>query len=460
MTRRMVPLTGCDCFHLALDGMMQREGQGPNVALAVLELAGRLPDGALRLAVDRLAVAFPIVDARLHRRLPLGRPAWRLPRHARPPAVERWREPGVGGTDQPGTERAVSDVETIVHDRLGAGPPERSNLSFDEVFRADGTSALVITWRHVLLDAKGAELLVSAVDALGRESCMGSFVQTAAESLAIDAESLRARLAGVRAVGLRLDALREPAFRSLGGPKAQRSAARCRVMTLSGAAARTCLERAEKHSGAFAQMAFFLATAVRAHGAVFRARRVDPGAYVVSIPVQTRRKGSNGPIFQNHLSILLFGLPHDTDDLGRLTRSIRVQLAEMMRQRLDQRWADGLRLARRTPSAILMRMMRRRFRGEIASFFHSFTDTFADNIATLLGTRVVNAYHVPSVAAPPGTGLFVGRHDQHVNVTLSWREHALDASEAEMMLDSVRSDLLGSRARTADTPGFAVGDHR
>jgi hypothetical protein len=182
---------------------------------------------------------------------------------------------------------------------------------------------------------------------------------------------------------------------------------------------------------------------------------------VVSIPVQTRRKGAAGPVFQNHLSILLFGVPRtDATDLRSLTRSIRGQLADMMRQQLDQRWADGLRLSRRAPSAILMGMMRRRFRGEIASFFHSFTGAFAGDTVSFLGTRVTNAYHVPAVASPPGSGLFVGQHGDRINVTLSWREHALREDEVDLMLDGVRSDLLGFADPVTEVPARVAGEQR
>lgn len=452
MNRREVPLTGCDCFHLALDGMMRQAGQGPNVALAVVELATPVPSDALQRAVNGLAATFPIVDARIGRRSPVGIPFWRLPRDPRPPRVLFWHEHGARLAAASGDYRVqIPDAADLIRRRLATGPPGDANLALDAVARRDGTGMLVVTWRHALLDAKGGELLVTALDALGRDPALDpAFSMTAPERLASRNEALRSRLEGMHAVGVRLDALREPAFRSLGGPDARPSAPCFRVLTLSDGDARVALDRAEEHSGAFARMAFFLAAAARAHHAIFRERNADPGAYVVSIPVQIQRKGASGPVFQNHLSILFFGVPcADVADLGSLTRSIRGQLTEMMRDRLDQRWADGLRLARRVPSPLLMRMMRRRFRGEIASFFHSFTGPFANDVASFLGSRVVNAYHVPTVSQPPGTGLFVGMHGNQLNVTLSWRRDALSDEEAGVLLDSVRSDLVGiARART------------
>lgn len=458
-----IPLTGCDSFHLALDGMMRQSGQGPNVALAVLDLAGPIPPGLLRRAVDRLRAAFPIVEARIRRRSPIDLPAWDLARATQPPSIAFWHEPDAGPTRDGEPRSPVRSLTDLACERLESGPPADANVAFDEVVRSDGTSALIITWRHVLLDARGGELLVTALDRLAREPATDvGLLQASREVLrSIEGQGLRERLEGLRSVGLRLDALREPAFRSLGGPETHPGAPRFRLMTLGGDAARTSFERAESHSGAFARMAFFLAAAVRSHHAVFRLRGTDPGAYVVSIPVQMQRKGSRGPIFQNHLSILFFGLPcTEVDDLGGLAHSIRGQLAEMMRSRLDQRWADGLRLARRVPSGILMHMVRRRFRGEIASFFHSFTGSFADDAETLFGVRIVNAYHVPTVARPPGSGLFVGEHRGRLNVTLSWRDGVLSEPEADVMLDALRSDLLGDAPTESTARPRAAGAGR
>lgn len=458
MNGRAVPLTGCDCFHLALDRMMRQSGQGPNVALAVVDLAGPVPPEALRRAVEGLSASFPMVAARARRRFPVAIPFWSLPRRARPPRISLWDETGRPAASASRGRAPIASAADVIRHRLAAGPPDDDNLMFDAVERADGSTTLIATWRHPLLDAKGGELLLTALDALGRDPARDPGLSaTAPEKLPSEKEPLRTRLEGMHSVGLRLDALRDPPFTSAGGPDARPSAPCFRVLTLSDDDARIALARAEEHSGALAQMAFFLATAARAHHAVFRARAADPGAYVVTIPVQTRRKGATGPVFQNHLSILFFGVScAEIEDLRELTRSLRGQLADMMRGRLDQRWADGLRLARRVPSSLLMHMMRRRFRGEIASFFHSFTGAFANDVEMLLGTRVLNAYHVPTVSQPPGTGLFVGRHGGRLNVTLSWRRDALTDGEADVLLESVRSDFIGD-AHAPALPSRAAG---
>ena len=68
-------------------------------------------------------------------------------------------------------------------------------------------------------------------------------------------------------------------------------------------------------------MLFYLAAAIRAHDAVFRARGVDPGAFVVPLPVNLRPKGAEGAVFRTHVSMLWFHVA--AEDARRLRRAPR-----------------------------------------------------------------------------------------------------------------------------------------
>jgi len=422
---------------------MRRSGQGGNLAQAVLELSGPVAFADVERGVQRLSVQFPILGARVERTLPVNAPFWRLPRQTRPVPLMFWRESGVSSVGASDRRGEVRDVRQLLLARIGSQLPEEANLCIDVIDRSDGTSTLSLTWKHVLLDAKGAELLLTALARLGEEPPVEvAPAQTAPET--VGNASWRGRMERASTIGHRLNELKEPGFRSLGGPIPRRAGPRYEVMTLDGRDARRILERAEQFSGVFAQTAFFLACAIRAHHAIFTKRRETAGSFVASIPMQTLRKGAGGPVFQNHLSILFFGLGCDqVQDLKAMTKVLREQLADMLRSRLDQSWTIGLDLARRVPSPILMRLIRKRFGGEIASFFHSFTGPFAPEVRTLFGADVRNAYHAPAVAQPPGTGIFVGEHGSRINVTLSWREGSLTEHEASCMLASLRDDFLG-----------------
>jgi hypothetical protein len=59
------------------------------------------------------------------------------------------------------------------------------------------------------------------------------------------------------------------------------------------------------------------------------------------------------------------------------------------------------------------------------------------------GAQVTNAYHLPCLGTPPGTGLFFCERGGQVNITVTWREGCLSGEERQLMLGQALEDLFG-----------------
>ncbi len=64
--------------------------------------------------------------------------------------------------------------------------------------------------------------------------------------------------------------------------------------------------RCERLNAGFRRSHFYLAASVRALHTMASARGNKEEAYLIPVPHDMRRRGSNGPIFSNHLSILFY----------------------------------------------------------------------------------------------------------------------------------------------------------
>lgn len=432
-------LTGADCFVLALNRLMRRNGQNELFGQTQL-LLDRPPDlEALQAAADRLAAGHPVLDAHIVRHPFSLHASWKWNNKTRSLPVRLWRESGVAA---PAEAREIESLhawsEAVMNEPLEKNGGLR-NLRLDVVFCGDGRSALVFTWSHLLFDGRGAELLV---DLLLRDG------KTSPPDVPPLPKKLRDRIETARPVVERFFSLSRNQYRSLAGAVPGPGRLRYELVCLDETRSAAALERASAFANPLFHTAFFLACAARAHRRVFQARGREPDDYVMSIPVQTRRRGSGGAVFQNGVTMLFFHLrKSDLETLEGATRAAQTQFEDMTRLRLDRSFHQVLDLMRRLPSPLYMRFVGMQFQGEITSFFHSFTGEFSVPLETVFGAKVVDARHVPSVSSPPGSGIFLGLFRGRLTATLSWRECAATAGEIDLMREQLLSDLLGEEKK-------------
>jgi len=442
--KELARLTGADCFVLALDRMMHRHGQHGLIGQTHVRM-NSVPDIArVEESARGLAAAHPLLDAVVRRNPFTLRAAWhegrRTERHL---PVNLWFEKGACVPDgRRATEIASEDVwvDHVLNQQLGSRNGLR-NLHIDLVLLRGGGSLLVLTWTHLLFDGKGAEFLV---DALVNPPPPGSAAALPVPPAVPPRVTLRERIRIATPVVERFFGLAADRYVSLAGPHPRPGRLRFRMLTFDVGSTERIQARMEAAVGPLFRIGYFLACALRAHRQAFLARGSDPAHYVVSLPVQIRKKGLGTVPFQNCVTILFFAMARASlDSMAAAAKLAQAQFEEMTRGRLDRSFTQVLELLRRLPSAVYLAFVRRQFGGEITAFFHSFTGEFSAGLGDVFGARVTNAYHIPSVSAPPGSGLFFGLFNGRLNVTFSWREGSATREEADLVLARVREDLLG-----------------
>jgi hypothetical protein len=442
---RRIPLLVADGFMLAWDAFMRRTRQGPLLSQSVIETE-RSPDlAALRAALDRAAVKFPLLTARVRRHWATHLPYWELrpeaPRVGCPLGL--WREEGLPETALMGSSVAA-DPRCLMQE-IAASSPALAGVAFhvrmDVAAMKNGRWLVVLTWSHLLLDGKGAELLCAELAQL----CAGI---DGAEEIAPAPEQRRLPfLARFRLTRPAMDyqtELQRTGVPSLGGPKPRPGKVCHELTTFDADETAAIRERIEDTVGPLFPFAFFVATTARAHDAVFAARNRYPAAYGISVPSQTRKRGARGPIFHNHVAALFFHPRRE--QLGTLeiaAAAMKEQFARMVRGKIAESFNAALDLMMPLPPWLFLGIMRLQFKGELCTCFQSFTGQFAPEVTHFAGAKVCNAYHLPCLGAPPGTGLFFSEHGDRLNVTLAWREGVLTDGERQLMMGRLRADLLG-----------------
>lgn len=450
MKPQRFPMRPPDGFLIAMDAFMRRTGQGAHASQSLLEL-DRAPDvAALQRATRRVVEKHPLLIARVRRHWLTLLPYWNAPTtsHRHLP-LGLWREEGSPG--QLGPEaKAVPNPEEFLTGQMqppyesedGTPPAEHHvNARLDVLEWDDGRCHLALSWSHVLMDGKGAELLLAELARL----CEGVDLDCTVPESGAPKMTFREkfRLAG-RAVR-RMAELSNLGVRSLSGPEPRAGKCCFQVLTLNRADTAAVRARAVDLTGSLFPLPFYLAGVMRAHNAVFIRRGVIPKNFVAAVPVQMRRRGARGPIFNNHMTILFFSAQQeDLLAFETMAAALKLQFVDMMRKRLDASFAMILEMMLRAPSRLFMKIVRLQFGGEISSFFHSHTGGFAPDMSTFAGAGIENANHLPCLGAPPGTGIFFADRGERINITLSWREGCVSAEERSVMMRVLLTDLLGA----------------
>lgn len=439
-----VRLTGADCFLRAFDADIARWNGASHVSQLVLRLGpGFDLDGFSKL-VDDAVRCQPILRAPVRRPWGFGAPVYQTGSAGRVPG------PPISLHEAESPPDPGDPLPEVFHRRLN----EKRRLRRGELLRVDAVrygggalgTDLALSWLHLLFDGAGSERFVAWLDECFRGERSASELPQPDE---LDApsrsrRSLRERGDAARSWQRWMNGFGEHPIHTLAGPRRRvRQALATDLLTLSAEETERAVANAARRAGFLTPMLFHLAAAIRAQHAVYRARGVDPGGYLVPLPVNLRAKGVEGAIFRTHVSLIWFqALPEVVEDLDALIAELKRQRLAAIKARHVENGVEAMDFSRLAPSRLYARMARRSQRGELCSFFFAYTGEFAPGLERFCGAEVRNAFHVAPVPASPGSCIAISHRAGRLNVSHVYQRGVYGEADLALLRDTLRSDLL------------------
>ena len=201
--------------------------------------------------------------------------------------------------------------------------------------------------------------------------------------------------------------------------------------------------RCQQLVGGFRRSHFYLAASVRALHAVAVQRGNQDGAYLIPVPHDTRRRGANGPIFSNHLSILFYRIePQLAGRLGDILGELSRQMTDQIRDRFPESCMAALDMFKPLPLGYYVHHLGKWTRGKIATFSFSDSGETCAGMKDLWGSRILDVTHLVPSWRPPGLTVIFLRFGSRLSVLLSSVEDCLNPAEAEGLEQDLRKALL------------------
>lgn len=440
-----LPMQGADYFVLSFDNLSRKTGQGGHKAHSVLMLE-RLPDvERLREILAGCGGVYPMFSALLQRNWLFGIPYWVPSRQPVVPEIIFHIQEGSAGALASYGARTFTDAHELMESITNAPMPVRQGATwpkarFSLLELRDGSAVFIFSWSHLMLDGVGAELLLQEIERMG--AGQKSEIPAVRAASAARASGMGESWRKARPVVDFFRELSRTPVTCLGSQRPVPGRTHFLTRELTTEQTKTANARCAALCGDLVSMPFYLACAMRAHEAVFARRGASPASQTCSVPVQTRKKGARGPLFQNHIT-MFFGVlaREDACSIERATAALMEQHTRFLKERMGESLDELMHLMSFIPPNLYMTFMKLQMRGPFASFFHSHTGEFAPGLDAFFGAPVRSAFHVPGIGTPPGTGIFCNEKNGRMVVTVCWHEAALDGEERQLLLDSFLADL-------------------
>lgn len=437
-------LNGVDCLMLAFDHQLKKNGFAGNSAQIILGLPVHLEAALFQKRLGELSDRFPLIRATLATCFWKGNPFWVIPESAASgfPFI---RSHGIdGGAASPAGEALRREIlNTPLKSR------NREWLRFDLIYYGDGTMEVIMTWQHILMDARGAEYflhLVGGADEGDGRRLMGLTEETEVpfqKRLKKTELKEKWRLAGSAFERIDTMALLRP--KSLYTCLKSRTAPRLdyRLDEFSLGETEQILARCRETCGLLNDSAYFMSAALLALIEAYRKKGIATSSYIVSFPVDLRKIGTRLPVFTNQAGTLLYEFRDgEVTDFKSVTKLFRTQTQDAVRRDLLFANMCTMDLSRFLPSWFYVRKIKKSLRGEIASLVFANPGSTFQGLSTFMGQPVRYQHHVPTVVAPPGIGVVYYFFSGKLQITLVYVEGLLSRAEADNFLSGIRARLL------------------
>ncbi|HXD00354.1 MAG TPA: hypothetical protein VN048_13510, partial [Verrucomicrobiae bacterium] len=201
--------------------------------------------------------------------------------------------------------------------------------------------------------------------------------------------------------------------------------------------------RCQQLNAGFRRSHVYLAASVRALHTIAERRGNKDGAYLIPVPHDTRRRGANGPIFSNHLSILFYRIEPKMagrlqDILGELSR----QMTNQIRDKFPESCMAALDMFKPLPLGFYVRHLGKPTRGKIATFCFSDSGETCAGVTELWGGRIADVTHLVPAWRPPGLTIVFLRFGRRLSAQISSVDDCLSPAEVEGLERDMRRALL------------------
>jgi len=427
---RKVILSGADCFHLVLDKHAKKHGAGGNVMRKIFYF-----DKALSFEkIDHILKSSPVIYWLCNIRLVPGN-LIRLP---------YWKYTSKGNGIML-TEHHSAVENEIPGSILTRDITTRSErfMEADLVYYPSGSCAFIVSWNHILLDAKGTTLLFEHLNQLsyGQPQNLNAFFPGPEKKTGIITY-----IRNMYRVKKFVQTSARPPVSSVAASAQKHSGgSTCtRVISFSVAETKKINENAFRSGSRFGPALFLIAGCSHVIHFLNRQRNTT-GDLWLPVPYDGRLRGAMGPLVSNCVSFLFYRIPKtELENLPQTVSCLSTQMTAQIRDGIPKKYTMFLDMMRHVPLWLYYFLISRTNRGVFASFLFTSTGDNFNDLRSLFGEPVRNISMIPALTFPPGLTFVFLKHDEALHINIAYSPDVVSNNELHLIEQKLKEILPGN----------------
>jgi len=418
------PLSGADYFNLLVERNLQKLGYRGNVVHMAIDLDDELTEEQLKQRLREREIFAWLNAITLKRGYPFQMPNWERGQERKPVDVTVLDE----------TEDVIP--ETLLDLDL---QPEAGKLFHIGLVRLkNGTTRLVFSAHHAIIDNRGVQMLVRLLDREDGPEDMTEFFPekrvkdhflkklkqfNASRHFLMNADKQVATLLTEKA---------RPNLKT-----------KYHIVNFSEQETLQIDENSVQCGARFGNGPFYLAAAARSVNGILIQRGTHGKTMWVPAPQDQRMRGKGGALLSNQISFMFYRIPHkNLDSLRECVKSVHDQMVDQVRTRMPESYATMMNIFRRMPLRIYNLFMKLPTKGVVTSFSFSDIGPSLKDFDTFMGRKIKDVFHYPPNPVPPGFTTVFMRYNSQLRVIVGSTEQSMTPTELQKFESLLRLDLV------------------
>ena len=423
-------LSGADCFHLVLDKHAKKNGAGGNVMRKAFYFNNALSFDKINSILQSSPVIYWLCNIKLHHGYLLTKPFWKYTDNGREIILHQHQSAN------------ENEIPEIILTRDITVDSERF-IEADLVYYPSGSCAFILSWNHILLDAKGTTLLFEHLNNISESKPHRFDIFFPAKEKKTSIVTHILNMYKVKKF-VQTSSKRPVSSVMCAGVKHSDDKTLNKIISFTADETKKISANACKAGSRFGPTLYFIACCSHVIHHI-NTKKNKAGDLWLPVPYDGRLKGAAGPLISNCVSFLFYRIPEkELTNLPQTVKCLSSQMKAQIKDRIPQKYTMFLNMMRHIPLWLYYFLINKTSKGVFSSFLYTSTGDNFNEMKSLFGEPLSRLTMTPALTFPPGLTFVFLKHDDALDINIAYSPEIISHNELLLIEEKLKETLFSN----------------